>query len=141
MFGNSKKVERLMSLVSLVLIVIFASAGSCNNPGPVGSITATTKSNQVGGEVTIKGTGFPAGHTIRFKYQAVPQFNGAFSPPIFANADAQGKFEVTDTSVRCTTHDHDTNWANVMIVAEDSSATVSENPITTVSPSIWICRP
>jgi hypothetical protein len=126
--------------MGLVLIVLFVSAWSCDDPAPKGSITATTKLNSFGGEVTIKGTGFPAGHTIRFKYQAIPNFDGAFSPPVFASVNPQGSFEVTDTSVRCTTQDRETDWPNVMIVAEDSAAPAPENPVTTVRPGIWICR-
>jgi hypothetical protein len=127
------------NLMALTIITITVLSLSCTNNAPIGTITATTKRNQFGGEVTITGKGFPAGHTIRFRYRGIPARSDEFTPGIFTNADAQGNFKVTDFSVRCNTHDHESDFTNVMIVAIDSQSSATENPVTTVSPSIWVC--
>ncbi|MBC7777940.1 MAG: hypothetical protein H7246_21075 [Phycisphaerae bacterium] len=125
----------------LFLLIVLFSAGSCNIPPPVGSITATTKRNQFGGEVTIKGQGFPAGHTIHFTYTNVPNFVGAKSTGLLAGVNAQGNFEITDTDVRCVTNDHETQWLDIVIAALDpQAASGSSNPVTTVKPYIWVCQ-
>ena len=94
-----------------------------------------------GGEVTIVGTGFPVGHTIRFAYRNVPKFDGAISPAVGATVNAQNQFKVTDPDVKCRTTiaDRDTDFPNVLISAVDQQGTGSENAVTTVSPSIWVC--
>jgi hypothetical protein len=137
MEDNVPSIPRKMMIGGILLTGLLTAAATC--PGPAGSITATTKRNQLGGEITIKGTGFEPGHTIRFKYQGIPDFVGAFSPGIFVNVDGTGSFQITDTSVRCTTRDTTIERPNVLIIAEDSTAPPPENPVTTVSPSIWIC--
>jgi len=126
----------------LVVLALSTTAATCpdtNSTGAVGSITATTNRHQLGGEITIAGTGFPAGHTYRFEYRNIPNFDGAFSPGLLVTADATGNFKITDTEPRCRTRDNATQWPNVLISAIDSSGTASENPVTTISPSIWIC--
>lgn len=136
----SKRIDGLIRLLALAMVALFSFAATCNGQSPIPSITARTAPNQFGGSVTIQGSGFPPGNTIRFEYRQVPQFDGAFSAPLRATVDSQGKFEVVDGDIRCTTHDRDANWNNVLISAIDTLAAPSENPATTVSPSVWVCR-
>jgi hypothetical protein len=131
-----------LTRTAFVVLALCTTAAVCPNTGKkgaIGSITATTKRNQLGGEITIVGTGFPAGHTIRFEYRNVPNVDGAFSPGLLVTVDPTGNFKITDTEPRCRTRDNATQWPNVLISAIDSSGTSSENPVTTISPSIWIC--
>jgi hypothetical protein len=126
-------------LAFIFITFIISFAGSC--PPPVGSITVTTRPipNWCGGEVTIKGTGFPPGHIIEIYFQSLP--GRSTSDQIFDSlhtADAQGRFESTH-NVRCQTWENK-KWPNVIVVAKDKDAEVSQYPFTGVDSGIWVCR-
>jgi len=115
-------------------------AASCLPTHRVGAITVTTKPipNYCGGEVAIKGTGFPPGHIIEIYFQALPGRSGQLFDSL-QTADAQGNIELTH-AVRCTTSDRVTTWPDVIAVAKDTNATVSEYPVAPVKPGIWVCQ-
>jgi hypothetical protein len=75
---------------------------------------------------------------IEIYFQALPGRSGQVFDSL-QTADARGNIELTH-AVRCTTSDRETNWPDVVAVAKDTNATVSEYPVAPVKPGIWVCQ-